>query len=313
MTKKYLNIEFLRVLSAISIVYFHSMPLDNEFRKYGYIGLVIFLLISNILPVLNKNSNLTFLQYIRKKNSRIILPFIVWSVFYFFLSVYLEGFSQTINKFSIISIFSGTFYHLWYLPYIYFTYIFIYLIRRKSWGENIFNLRVIYLLLISLFVFLGQSLIIYYFDLTSPFIQWITSFPCLFLSLCVGKSLNDSHIYIKTVPVVIPVSVAIVGILALTQMRLNPQSQTYFLSYSIGFFIFCWSFSMKIFSLKAIKIIQFFSNLTLGVYLIHPFVILLVMKFYSTNTPEILFLLTVIISFLMSYTLKQIPVIKNFV
>jgi len=313
MKKKYLNIEVLRVLSAISIVYFHSMPVDNQSRKYGYIGLVIFLLISHILPVLKKESNLSFLQYIRKKSSRIILPFILWSIFYFFISVYIKGFSQAINKLSIVSFLYGTFYHLWYLPYIYFTSVFIYLIRRNSWGKSIENLRVIYLLLISIFVFLAQSSIIYYFDLTSPFIQWVTSVPCLLFSLCVGKSLNDSHSDIKTVPAFIPTSVLIVAIIALTEIRINPQMKTYFISYGIGFAIFCLSFSMQMLSLKAIKIIQFLSNLTFGVYLIHPFIILVVMKLYSTNNPEIMFLLTVIISFFMSYIIKQIPAIKHFV
>ena len=267
----------------------------------------------HLLPFLNKNSNLAFLEYIRKKSSRIILPFVVWSVFYFFISVYMKGFSEVINRFSIMSIFSGTFYHLWYLPYIYFISIFIYLIRRNYWGKNMVNLPVPYLLLIGIFAFLAQSLIIYYFDLTSPLIQWVTSFPCLFLSLCVGRYLNDSHKSINSVPIFIPISVVIAAIIALAEIKLNSKSQMYSLSYGIGFSVFCLSFSMEMLPLRVIKIIKFLSSLTLGVYLIHPFTILLVMKFYSTNNPGILFMFAVIISFVMSYTLKQIPVIRNFV
>jgi surface polysaccharide O-acyltransferase-like enzyme len=285
------------------------MPKDNPHTRYGYIGLIVFLLISNMLPFLKKEKSLHFPQYASKKAQRILLPFVAWSLFYLLISVYMSGVDAALNNLSVTSIFSGTFYHLWYLPYIYFTLIFIYLIRRNTWTNRLIDLPVRSILTIGILILLCQSFLVSAYDLETPFVQWLTSIPCLFLGLCVGKSLSSSE---KSVPMFVPISVAIVAIVALLEFTQH-GSQMYSLSYGIGFPLFCLSFSLEKLPQKVSTTIDFLSKLTLGVYLVHPFFIILFIKYYPSAPLAVHFCLVLIASFLGTYILKKVPIIQRIV
>lgn len=309
MSQQYLNIEVLRVISSIGIVYFHVMPKDNPHTRYGYIGLIIFLLISNTLPFLKKEKSLPFPEYAGKKAQRILLPFVVWSLFYLLISIYMSGVDEAFNTLSVASIFSGTFYHLWYLPYIYCTLILIYLIRKNSWTNRIIDLPVKSILIIAILMVFCQSFLVSAYGLKTPLVQWVTSIPCLFLGLCVGKSLSSSE---KSIPTFTPISVAIVAMVALLEFTQH-RSQMYSLAYGIGFPLFCLSFSLEKLPQRLSTTINFLAQLTLGVYLVHPFLIILFIKYYSSASLAVHFCLVLIASFVATYILKKVPIIQRIV
>jgi peptidoglycan/LPS O-acetylase OafA/YrhL len=74
-------IEFLRVIAALGIVFFHA---KTGFSEIGYAGLVAFLVLSLSLEV--------GINYERKRSIKnlaltFIIPFLIWSVIYALLNL----------------------------------------------------------------------------------------------------------------------------------------------------------------------------------------------------------------------------------
>lgn len=272
---RYCNFELLRVLASISIVYFHAAPVIDKIRRYSYAGIIIFLLISITLLFRDNKNNLSLSQHAVKKAVRLIYPFLAWSAFYFIVSVYTTGFDTTVNTLSFESLFWGTYYHLWYLPYLYLLSILSYFVKDFLSVSLAKKSSLYFSLFLGVLVFFIQALLISCFDISPPWIQWLSSFPCFFLGIAVGKSLKRSEILQNPIVPIIPIVVAVASILSLLKLD-SDTAQMYSISYGIGISVFYLSFFLRNIHWK---LINFLSGLTLGVYLIHPVVILFVLSF----------------------------------
>lgn len=99
------NIELVRIAAAFGIVLFHS---GAPGAAIGYSGLVAFTALSTYFATSSSMAKLA---------KRVLLPWAVWSVFYFFWRFAADGtpFHEGLNP--LESIFYGT--HLWFLPFIF--------------------------------------------------------------------------------------------------------------------------------------------------------------------------------------------------
>ncbi len=312
---KYQNIEFLRIFASLGILFFHLFNvLGFSFHRYGYTGLIVFLLISTTLLFIKDQPQEKFSVYAHKKANRLLLPFLGWSLFYLAILLYKDGINQTINNLSIHTLFTGTYYHLWYLLFIFLVSILSYWLNKHPAGKKLKSLTVEALLFLSIASFFLQSIVTSIFEFSDPWQQWITSLPTIFLGLCIAKSIKGRHKYRNPISPKIPLIFALCTLVLLLAHRFSlyhlAGSNMYALSYLFGVLVFYLSFFTKP---PDSRLITSIAGLTLGVYLIHPFVILLVIKFFSKAPLGVLFLLVLCISFLMVYFLKRIPIICRFV
>ncbi len=315
---RYENLELLRIFASIGVVFFHlSNVLGFSFYKYGYTGLIVFLLISTTLLFIKDKSEEDFLIYAQKKANRLLLPFLGWSIFYLAILIYMDGIRQTINNSSISTLFAGTYYHLWYLPFIFLISILSYWLNEHPAGKKIKSLTLESLLLLSIISFFLQSMVTSVFDFPSPWQQWITSIPTIFLGLSIAQSIKVRNKYRNPIASKIPIQFALGTLVLLMAHRLGfhklADNNMYALSYLFGVLAFYFSFFVKPSTSRSINSINSVSSLTLGVYLIHPFVILFAIKFFSETPFWGLLLLVLTVSFLTTYFLKQIPIVRRFV
>ena len=107
------DIEVLRILSMFGIVWFHTNP--YQWRSVTYAGLVIFLILT---PYLSGNHS----KPIINRTKRLILPWLIWMIIYAAINLILsKPFSASDSL--IITLISGTCFHLWFLPFIFLVHI----------------------------------------------------------------------------------------------------------------------------------------------------------------------------------------------
>lgn len=106
------DIELLRVFSALGIVWFHSGVVGKDI---AYSGLVVFLALSFYFAAQSTTAPKSVLQ----RSKRLLLPWLVWFVFYGFVNLATHKSFFHIENGIIFGILSGTSIHLWYMPFIF--------------------------------------------------------------------------------------------------------------------------------------------------------------------------------------------------
>lgn len=103
------SIEILRIISAFGIVYFHSSGLDLP-----YAGLVAFAVISGYFEI---GPNYNRQRDTKKLGRQFLIPWAIWFVFFSALNIAM-GKPAVPNDNGIVAAFlSGPSIHLWYLPF----------------------------------------------------------------------------------------------------------------------------------------------------------------------------------------------------
>lgn len=128
------NIDRLRILAAVGIVWFHTdgAPL----RTVGYTGLPIFLLIFFSLIVRNTPSTDT-LSFLKRRFNRLIVPWLFWSLVYGLSkaakAICTTDMSSVHDMLSFERLLVGTHVHLWYLPYAFVLGCVMHEVNRRTW------------------------------------------------------------------------------------------------------------------------------------------------------------------------------------
>lgn len=130
------SIDVIRVLAILGVILIHTTtktlagidhnvslsPFSLLLNQYARYAIPLFFLISGFVLEMN-NTNLTYSLYFKKRASRVILPFISWTLVYFLIG----------NGFKIQNVFSEHFiktliagnasYHLYFIPALVFLYL----------------------------------------------------------------------------------------------------------------------------------------------------------------------------------------------
>ncbi len=183
----YIDISILRVVSIIIVVFFHvygmmyaeHFPETKQLYYDTYyivnqcifinIGMPMFVFISGFLfqSQLNSGKYSSICQLLKKKSIRILLPYVIFGLIMM----------ATTGNFHPIQLLSGGYWHLWFLPMLFWCFLISYgltKLKLKSW-----------LLIILLTIFYILSLC--HFDLPGILgTQFIPNWYCWFLlgSLC---------------------------------------------------------------------------------------------------------------------------------
>lgn len=136
--KTYLySIDALRVIAILAVIVIHvstksmaSTGLDITIQPFSLFlnqaarfAVPLFFLISGFVLELNNKKGLSFIEFFKKRASRIVIPFIFWSVVY---ALYANNFNATSlfnKKFLDTLIFGTASYHLYFIPTLILFYI----------------------------------------------------------------------------------------------------------------------------------------------------------------------------------------------
>lgn len=242
-----IDIEFIRVLACLGIVYFHAGVLSGINNAIAYSGLVVFVLISVFYS--GKHQKTDQVVSLAKK---IMVPYFIWSVIYFSL-YYVSGksISEIVGWKTIIS---GTSIHLWYLPFIFLVLVIVGRIKN----------------FIPLKVLSGMSGVLFtvwlYFSPAwranvdvVPFAQYMHALGGVFLALSVA-SLARWISYGS-------LCAGILMCIYLFQFGDYGISVVYCISAVVAFLLTIKPTSIT----KTEKLVTLLSSLTFSIYLVHPF------------------------------------------
>lgn len=267
-----------------------------------------------------------------KKAFTLLLLFLVWSALYIARSQFLFNTYHTFNEF-YAALFTGH-YHLWFLTALASAYLFLPLLHGAIHGVKV-SLRYILILFISL------AIVKYNAEIFIPSI-WrgpLTMFSSDVLPILVympygyylsKREINGRHTAILggLTLLVLPFSVWLIKrydsvFPNLTSGAMLPPSLMIFVS-STFVFVLCRYIASK--SANPNRVAALLSGLSLGIYLIHPFVIDEIYRLeyigalpamFTENMQYLrypfIFVVTAVLSAALSFVLKKIPVLNKLV
>ena len=328
----------LRVLATISVILLHVA--GQLLGQYGtisntewwtgniYDGSVrfcvpIFVMLTGAL-LLPKNYELT--DFLKKRFSRIVLPFLFWSFIYIFFALnrkLSESYEMTwfeIGKWIYNLIKNGSSIHLWYIYMIMGIYLFIPILSK--WVQNCNEKEILYFLIIWLISLLFDQPLLEKFKIDIDFTYFSDFIGYLVLGYYLSvKSFSFSNTKIKVLSIlliILGISTTIIGTYFSTYN--SGKFDEYFYGYltpntlivSVG--VFMLFKNIKITNLKATKAIDFISKYSYGIYLIH-ILVMRKMEYFGISTQimnpifsiPLVTLLCLLISVSIIFLLNKIP------
>ena len=325
-----INYDILRLIATFAVILIHIISIYNlnNFYKYDDFDLYfydilnkslfwcvpVFFMLSGALLLGNDKEDM--FSFYRKRFNKILLPTLFWSMFFL---VYLHLY-QNFNLANMIGAFlkGKPFYHLWFMFAILGLYVFtpyLRIIVQKL------EKREFQVLLILLFIFsMGDNFLS----------QFLSNSGTLFSSFVGYLGYFILGFYIKKFGFILPkflrglfpfllltLIFAIISFMITHKYNLDIS----FLSYHSplilleAFILYCYINSKKI-TIKSSSTIFALSDLTFGVYLIHPLFIILLKPYFSINNMEymiLFFILTTLFSFLSIFIILKIKYINKIV
>lgn len=328
----------LRVVATISVIFLHVTSgilyqygtISNSIWWTGniYDSLVrfcvpVFVMLTGTL-LLNKEYELY--DFLKNRFSRIILPFLFWSIIYAFFALrneFLENPELSFFEICKLTFFlfkNGTSFHLWYIYMIIGIYLFIPILSK--WIKNATEKEILYFIFIWLFTIIVDLPFLSKFkiNINLTYFSGYLGYVILgyYLSVKQFKYSIRRVKFIALLFIFFGVAVTAIGTYFLTERHdvFNGYLYDYLsisvLISSIGFFIFIKN--LHISNFFVLRIINFISTFSYGIYLVH----ILILKFletlginYQFTTPLIAIpfttLLCLLISALVVYSFNSLP------
>jgi|GEM_PF-4479842 len=273
------EIEIFRILSAFGIVWFHS-GIDIG-RDIAYGGLIYFLIISAYFATISTRSH-----SIIERAERLLIPFLLWSLFYGSIHFITKGYFFPENYTFVSKVLASPSIHLWFLPFVFFSLIAIDNLRQiisKKWVVTAIGLTAI-----SLILFSPKWREISFIP---PLGQYIHAFPAILIGIFLGVM---HQIRIKWI--------LIIGIIASIVIMIYKKEPGVGIPYLTGFIPCYFLFKGNRINNKKSLLLNI-SSATYGVYLLHVFIFLILIKFDISGI--LLPVLVFILSLLSVVTLKK--------
>jgi len=300
------NIDRLRIVAAIGIVWFHTE--GAPYRGIGYAGLPIFLLIFFSLITSHGHRGGTA-QFVKRRWHRLMVPWLFWSVVYGLCKIAKATCTMDINSLrdmlSVESLLTGTHIHLWYLPYAFAAGLLIYMVNGWTWGTN--NIAVIVAAaVLGAFTLMAHATGVLGDHLMMPLAQWGFGLAAVPLGFAIGRCMTiPSHDVQRSLLCVIAL-VMLVMCTVLNMTGYAALSVPYELATVLVCAAYAWPSGGNAF-------VATVAPLTFGIYLIHPLVGYGLKQFIAADQHYLAFIvLTVCMSGVVTLGLTKTP-LKRFV
>ena len=260
------GIDLLRIMAAVGIIWFHTPEAPH--RVIGYAGLPVFLLIFFSL-VTKQSPSRTTAEFLSRRWQRLLKPWLFWSLVYG--SCKLAKAAGTVDwrpfyeMLSVKTLFTGTWAHLWYLPYAFALGLFLHVLNKRIAIAN----HVVVVVTSTLVGVVTLAACTAHMDgraVTPPLSQWEFGLATLPLGLAVGRSLalpsRRAQVWL-----LLMISGATIAVSALLiSLGFRATSIPYSLAVVLVCLVYVWP-------LRSNGFISAVAPLTFGIYLIHPLII----------------------------------------
>jgi surface polysaccharide O-acyltransferase-like enzyme len=328
----YLEISFLRAIACLLVVIVHvtGVSLGGSLNyvilllnQFSRLGTPIFAVISAFLlfnSAIKREFN--FRYFAVSRITKILFPFIIWTVFYASISFYVKYYTINFKTVVFLFIFGGGYYHLYFITLILQFYLMFPLIQKIKSGKIIFILYLISLPINYFALTIGN---IYFFshyhlkiiDLVinerSFFLKWCSFF---LLGSVLAHYFDDITSFIKNkkkdiYALSIFLLICIFYEISVENNLLTSSRPSSFI-YIPVFIAFLLCIYPCIKHPAILKLSNLIGSYSMGIYFIHPFVIFMLESlpkiFWSSPYLTILvFIITVIISMLLIRTILYLP------
>ena len=335
-------VDLIRIVASFSVVMLHcAAPLLYKYNSIPAVdwwagniydsavraSVPLFFLISGYL-LLGKQEPL--LAFVQKRINKILVPFIVWSVFYVFWAYYLDhSGSISLDRFYSLII-SPSYYHLWFFYAIIGLYLFIPILRilvQYAPQEILCYFVILWFFAVSAIPFFEtttRAASAIDLNMISGYVGYLV------IGYFLGNAqLNTRHFILAVLSGVVCLVITIAGTFYLT-LRNNGELNGYLYGYlspnvivlAVSSFIILKYSSEKIITSTSQKIIVTrLSSASFGIYLIHPVILFIINVGWlgfalSAFTGDALYsvpltaILTFGLSFLAVFFLQKIPLVR---
>lgn len=324
----YGGIDIFKLIAAFMVVAIHVGPLSSINENLDFyityvlfrVAVPFFLMVSGYFvlhKMLTSSDGVNILKTFLKK---IIVLYLIATLLYIPINLYAGHFENIKSIGSILKmfLFDGTFYHLWYMPSVIMGSMLIFILSKK------FDLKQVFVITLILYVMglLGDSYygVIYnvkyikcFYDFLFKFFDYTRNgifYAPIFLMIGVlfrgrKKVLKRSvNIYGLTLSIVF---LLIEGMI-LRNLNLQRHSSMYIFLIPLVVFLFSFILSFNIGNKKTLR------SLSMYVYIIHPFVIVLCRFLFKNivflniviNNSILFYILVCIFSYLFSDMLRKL-------
>jgi hypothetical protein len=287
---------YLRLFGAASIVWFHTAP-GGPLRTVGGIGLAVLLYLS----FLNVGQQRDFYATLKRQGTRLLVPWAGWWLVYAAISFWRAGGAppELSPTASIWTLLAWPAIHLWYIPFVFFASLGMRLVLTIT-GPIQTQFKAALALVASLGLL---SLLAVVPPLPSPAIQVVSAIPTIGLGVAYGYCLSMECPRKR-----LWWFVAIGALVAASCVPIwFSEDRMAAIAYTGGsiMMILCTV------SLPRHRLLIRLSSLTLGIYLAHPFAMLVLWKFLGTDHPHWVFALaTLVLATLMTWAMRQIRFLR---
>lgn len=281
----------LRLFAAGSIVWYHTDP-ERTADVLGGIALGIFLYLS--FMHLGQHDNVW--SAVTRRAKQLLIPWAAWWLFYAAISFWrargLPSELELSNPVGTLLVWPAV--HLWYLPFVFFGSLGVSLVRMMtteiSRHSEIVLALVVGLGLLPLLAFVPA--------LPSPMGQMAYAIPTIGLGLaygyCQGKSPRQQRWSF----------VAIAGLVAAACVPIWIWGEPIVAVAYTGSAFMMILYTVR---LPRSRFLRRLGGLTLGIYLVHPFVMLVLLKFLGPDHPHWFYaLMTFVLAALMTWSMRHI-------
>lgn len=328
---KYLWIDFTKSLAAFAVIILHlCVSTVNNFADtsiwwsgHVYDSLTrfcvpIFVMISGAL-LLGKDEDL--MNFLKKRFSRIIYPFLFWSFIYLLIKLNYELSIKEILSQSIKLLKTGTEFHLWYIYMIMGLYLFIPILRK--WTTRAPRKEFIYFILLWVLVMSFNYPLLNKLYSNIDFRYFSGYIGYLVLGYFLIKFSVKNHTILAFIFFISSATFTIFATYYFS-LRKNGFDSTFynFLSpnvmlLSVGTFLLSKSIIIKNEIIK--RIILEISKYSYGIYLSHVFILIIISKLHINIIPVPFFSIPItaifilIFSYFLVFIISKIPFIGKYI
>ncbi len=283
------SVDLARFLACFGIVAAHAYALEDDW--VGHLSLGLFLVLTGFLATqsyLRAGGTYNF----RSRAERLLLPWLFWSAFFRLVDLKV---SDSPDKWQLLqdpwTLFVGSAIHLWFLPFIILAMLLV-----KPVGQFVTTPeRLAGVLLALVLISVPMFWAMHYYVPPAPLPQWLYSLPVYTLGLLVGVAHPMGR---ASWPVIAGAAMA-VGAYLVTEAA--PWAWTVFAA--VLLFEAFWRVQMHH------KVLPKLGQAAFGIYLLHPFFMLVTYKFAG---PDVDRMLATLATFGMSWAavviLRRIPI-----
>ena len=249
-------IEWVRVISACGVVWFH-VP-GGPFKEYGYAGLVAFILISIVFQAAGAEKDPPNVYFI-KKAGRILTPWSFWFLFYgvFNLAKGTDLFPNSAGWVS--SVLTGPWVGLWFMPFILLVSLVVWLAVQPTKKQNSLAISAGFLLIGAMVLLLcpkAQGI----WKGQEPWAQWVHASAAIPIGLSLYHAIKNQGLRRL---------VALAAILVVCEaacLYLVGTNRGLAISYGLAILLVCIGFSVPF---QHSPLARRLGALCLGVYMVH--------------------------------------------